>query len=97
MKKYCLPVVVVLSWLMMMPPPKMPPVKNPAGNYEVNPAAPVINWMTFATYRNEAACRGDLKKMPSYFKCVNQQTLSAKAHAPQGSVAGTASSPSRTH
>jgi hypothetical protein len=95
MNKYCLPVVGVLTWLMMMPPPKMPPVKNHAGGYEVNLAEPLTNWLTFATYENEAACRGDLKKMLSYFKCVDQRTLSASAHAPHGSAGTTA--PPGTH
>ena len=82
---------------MMMPPPKMPPVKDHTGNYEVNLAKPVTSWLTFATYENETACRGDLKKKPSYFKCVDQQTLTKSAHAPHGSAAGTTASPAGTH
>jgi hypothetical protein len=71
MRKYCLPVLGLLTWLMMMPPPKMPLVKDAHGDYEVNTGAPMAKWLVYATYRNEAACRGDLKDLPGYFKCVD--------------------------
>lgn len=75
MKKHWLPVVGLLTWLMMMPPPRMPPVKDAKGDYEIDLRVPVGNWLTFATYRNEPACRGDLKKMPDYFMCVESERL----------------------
>ena len=75
MKKRCLPVIGLLTWLLMIPPPKMPPVKDANGDYEVDLTVPVANWLTYATYRNEPACRGDLKKMPDYFMCIESDRL----------------------
>ena len=62
---------------MMMPPPKMPPVKDSQGYYKVDLTVPVSKWMTFATYRNELACVGDLRSMPGYFRCVDSRKLSS--------------------
>jgi len=67
---------------MMMPPPKMPPVKDSKGNYKVDLTVPVSNWIKYATYRNEPACRGDLKSMPDYFVCVDEQRLSSLSRTP---------------
>jgi hypothetical protein len=77
MKKHCIPVVGLLTWLMMLPPPKMPPVKDSHGDYAVDLTVPVANWLKYATYQNESACRGDLKKMPDYFMCVESERLSS--------------------
>jgi hypothetical protein len=71
MRKRCLPTIGLVTWLMMMPPPKMPPVKDAHGYFEVDLTVPIRKWLTYATYRNEAACRGDLRRMPSYFVCVD--------------------------
>ena len=81
MKKHSLAVVGFLTWLMMMPPPKLPPVKDSQGNYEVDLRVPVAKWITYATYRNEPACRGDLKHMPDYFLCVDSQRLPSLTRA----------------
>ena len=70
---------------MMMPPPKMPPVKDSQGNYKVDLTVPVRNWITYATYQNEPACRGDLKGMPDYFMCVDSQRLSSLTRSPRAS------------
>ncbi len=85
MNKYCLPVAGLLTWLMMLPPPKMPPVKDSHGDYAVDLTVPVGRWLTFATYRNESACRGDLKKMPDYFMCVESERLPSLARPYQAS------------
>ncbi|HVA80753.1 MAG TPA: hypothetical protein VNF29_07495 [Candidatus Binataceae bacterium] len=77
MKKCSIAAVFALTSLMMMAPPKMPPVKGKNGNYEVNLTLPVTRWIVFATYRNETACRGDLKQKPNYFVCIDQQRLTA--------------------
>lgn len=73
--------VVTMGWLMMMPPPKMPPRKDAHGNFEVNLSVPVTRWLVFATYRNEAACRADLAGKPSYFMCVDSADVEPKAAA----------------
>jgi hypothetical protein len=85
MKKYSLPVVGLLTWLMMMPPPKLPPVKDSQGNYKVDLTIPVSNWVTYATYENEPACRGDLKGMPDYFLCVDSARLPSLTRPSQAS------------
>ena len=96
MKKYSLPVVGLLTWLMMMPPPKMPPVKDSHGYYKVDLTVPVSNWLTYATYENEPACRGDLKGMPDYFLCVDSGRLSSlkRSSRASGSVPKQALPPS---
>lgn len=66
---------------MIMPPPKMPPVKSPDGTYEVDLTKPITRWILFATYRNEAACRGDLKDKPSYFVCIDRNNPAFRAAA----------------
>ncbi len=81
MKKYSVPFVGLLTWLMMMPPPKMPPVKDSQGNYAVNLTVPVAKWIPYATYANEPACRGDLKGMPEYFVCVDSKRLPSLTHS----------------
>jgi len=70
-----------LTWLLMMPPPKMPPTRDTHGNFEVNMTVPVTRWLVYGTYRNEAACRGDLKAKPSYFMCVDQSSLPSRSSA----------------
>ena len=67
---------------MMLPPPKLPPVKDKQGNYAVDLTVPVAKWMTYATYANESACRGDLKGMPDYYMCVESKRLSSLTRRP---------------
>ena len=87
MRKYCIPTIGILTWLMMMPPPKMPPVKDAHGYFEVDLTVPISKWLTFATYRNEAACRGDLKGKPNYFVCIDSQSSSlSKVPTTRGSA-----------
>jgi hypothetical protein len=88
MKKYSLPVVGLLTWLMMMPPPKLPPVKDSHGDYKVDLTVPVGHWMTYATYENEPACRGDLKGMPDYFLCVDSARLASLTRPSQATGSG---------
>jgi hypothetical protein len=95
MKKCSITAVFALTWLMMMPPPKMPPVKDKSGNYEVNLSLPVSRWVVFSTYRNEAACRGDLKAMPSYFVCIDKNSPALKAASPRTTAPAAAPAPSR--
>jgi hypothetical protein len=75
MKKLCLPALGLLTWVMLVPPPRFPLVKDPKGNYAVDVKAPIGNWLVFRTYRNPAACRGDLKDMPRYFVCADRDRL----------------------
>jgi hypothetical protein len=70
---------------MMMPPPKMPPVKDSQGNFKVDLTVPVSKWLTYATYQNEPACRGDLKGMQDYFVCVDSERLSSLTRSSRAS------------
>jgi len=81
MNKCSIAAVLALTWLMIMPPPKMPPVKSADGSYEVDLTKPITRWILFATYRNEAACRGDLKEKPSYFLCIDRNNPAFRAAA----------------
>ncbi len=76
----CYPIsLVLISWFLMLPPPVFPPVKDAAGNYEVNSGAPMSQWIKFKTLRSEAGCEARLKKMPSFYKCVKSDDPALKA------------------
>ncbi|MGC1342450.1 MAG: hypothetical protein WA854_08995 [Candidatus Binataceae bacterium] len=81
MKKCSIAAMLALTWLMIMPPPKMPPVKDKNGNYEVDVTTPINKWILFATYRNQDACRGDLKSKPNYFICIDRTNPAFRAAA----------------
>jgi len=84
---------VLISWFLMLPPPVFPPVKDAAGNYEVNSGAPMSQWIKFKTLGSEAGCKARLKKMPSFYKCVKSDDPALKAPA-QAAVEPGASAPS---
>jgi len=81
MRKCPIAAMLALTWLMIMPPPKMPPAKDRNGNYEVDLAIPITKWIVIATYRNPAACRGDLKSKPHYFICIDRTNPAFRAAA----------------
>jgi hypothetical protein len=85
--------LVLISWFLMLPPPVFPPVKDAAGNYEVNSGAPMSQWIKFKTLGSEAGCKARLKKMPSFYKCVKSDDPALKAPA-QAAVEPGASAPS---
>lgn len=73
--------MLAITWLMIMPPPRMPPVKNKDGSYQVDLTTPINRWIVFATYRNQAACRGDLQSKPHYFVCIDRTNPAFRAAA----------------
>jgi hypothetical protein len=96
MKKCSVSAVALLAWLLMFPPPKMPPVKAPDGSYEVNSALPISSWLVLHRYTSEAACKRELKQMPKYYRCVSSDNPALKrtaATAPKAAPAPSRSAP----
>ena len=62
--------MVLMAWYLMLPPPVMPPVKNASGDYQVNSAAPLSQWLKFKTLKSEEACEAALKKVQPFYKCI---------------------------
>jgi hypothetical protein len=81
MRKCYATALVLITWYLMLPPPVFPPVKDASGNYQVNSAAPISQWLTFKTLKSEAACKAQLKKMPSFYKCVKSDDPALKPRA----------------
>ncbi|MFZ1887125.1 MAG: hypothetical protein WAU33_03785 [Candidatus Binataceae bacterium] len=80
-RKCSIAAMLAMTWLMIMPPPKMPLVKDKSGSYEVDLTTPINKWILFASYRNQAACRGDLKSKPHYFICIDRTNPAFRAAA----------------
>jgi hypothetical protein len=84
----CYPVALVLiSWLMMLPPPIFPPVKDASGNYEMNTTAPLSEWLTFQTLPTLDACKAKLKKAPSFYRCISSDDPALKKSGAPASAA----------
>src|SRR5271156_3576221 len=88
MRKCYATALVLTAWYLMLPPPVMPPVKDASGNYEMNSAAPVSQWLKFKTLKSEEACKSQLVKMPSFYKCIASYdtALKPRAAAPNASM-----------
>jgi len=88
MKRCWLSAVTVLVWLLLLPPPKMPPAKNPDGTFQVDLKVPLKNWLVFGKYDTKKACLAERKSKPSYFDCVQSSDPRLKggfaATAPAG-------------
>jgi len=91
--------LVLISWYLMLPPPVFPPVKDASGDYKMNAAAPMPQWLKFKTLESEAACKAQLKKMPSFYKCVKSSdpALTASAPPPAAASAPTVSGAAANH
>ena len=73
--------IVLMSWYLMLPPPIFPPVKQPNGDFAVNAKAPLSQWLTLKTLGSQSQCKSELKKMPSYYRCVSSGEPSLKCVA----------------
>jgi len=62
--------IVLMGWLLMLPPPVYPPVKDASGDYEVNSKAPLYQWLTLKTLASKSDCKAQLKTMPPFYRCV---------------------------
>jgi hypothetical protein len=82
MRKCYATALVLISWYLMLPPPVFPPVKDASGDYKMNTAAPMYQWLKFKTLKSEAACKAQLKKMPHYYKCVASDNPALKRPHP---------------
>ncbi len=99
MRKCYATAMVLISWYLMLPPPVFPPVKDASGDYKMNSAAPMSQWIKFKTLKSEGACKAQLKKMQPFYKCVasDDPALKGPAHSPVGApsvstLSGTAGS-----
>jgi hypothetical protein len=82
MRKCYATLLVLISWFLLMPPPVFPPVKSASGDYKMNTAAPISQWLKFKTLKSEEACKAQLKKVQPYFKCVASDDPALMHHAP---------------
>jgi len=67
----------------------MPPVKDASGNYEVNSKAPISQWLKLKTVESEDRCKAQLKKMPSFYRCIASYDTALKAPAAAPNVSTT--------
>ena len=74
--------LVLISWFLMLPPPVMPPVKDASGDYKMNTAAPMSQWLKFKTLKSEEACKAQLKKVQPFYKCVSERRPRAEGRRP---------------
>ncbi|MGC2445249.1 hypothetical protein [Candidatus Binatus sp.] len=82
MRKCYATAAVLISWFLMLPPPVYPPVKDASGDYKMNTAAPMSQWLTFKTLKSEAGCKAQLKKVQPFYKCVSSDDPALKKKAP---------------
>jgi hypothetical protein len=80
-KCYATPSVLIM-WFLMLPPPVMPPVKDAGGDYKMNTAAPMPQWIKYKTYQTQPECNAVLTQMPSFYKCVASNDPALKKSAP---------------
>lgn len=74
--------LVLVGWLLMLPPPVFPPVQDSSGEYQMNTKAPMSNWLTFKTLASENDCKAALKKMPDFYRCVSSDDPALKKATP---------------
>ena len=84
MRKCYATAMVLISWYVMLPPPVFPPVKDASGEYKMNTAAPMTQWIKFKTLRSEAGCKARLKKMRPFYKCVASDDPALRSQTPAG-------------
>ena len=81
MRKCYATALVLTAWYLMLPPPVFPPIKEASGNYKMNTAAPLSQWLKLKTLDSEDACKAQLKKMPSFYKCIASYDTALKPPA----------------
>ena len=91
--------IVLIAWLLMLPPPVFPPVKDASGDYEVNSKAPVSQWLTLKTLATKSECKAQLKTMPSFYRCFasNDPTLKRVARPKSAPSTSTTSGAAGSH
>ena len=86
MRKCYASAIVLIAWYLMLPPPVFPPIKDAAGNYQVNSAAPISQWIKYKTLRSEGACKARLKQMEPFYRCVKSDDPALKPSAEAASA-----------
>jgi|SRR5208282_4273958 len=99
MRKCYATALLLTAWYLMLPPPIMPPVKDASGDYKMNTAAPISEWLKFKTFKSEDGCKARLKKMPDFYKCIASYDTALKpaAQAASAPSASTASGAAGNH
>jgi hypothetical protein len=87
MRKCHVTSLVLISWLLMMPPPVFPPVKDASGDYKMNTTAPMSQWLKFKTLKSEKTCKAQLKKVQPFYKCVSSDDPALTSHTPAAASA----------
>lgn len=82
MRKCYATALVSISWYLMLPPPVFPPVKDASGDYKMNSAAPMSQWLKFKALKSEDACKAQLKKVQPFYKCVSSDDPALKRPGP---------------
>jgi hypothetical protein len=82
MRKFCATGLVLVGWLLLLPPPVFPPVQDASGDYQVNAKAPISGWITFKKFASEKDCNAELKKMQNFYRCVSSDDPALKKTAP---------------
>src|SRR5271165_5607471 len=82
MRKCYAAALVLVMWFLMMAPPVMPPVKDASGDFKMNTALPMSQWIKYKTYQSQNECEAKLKDMPSFYKCVASNDPALKRPAP---------------
>jgi hypothetical protein len=82
MRKCYATALLLIMWYLMLPPPVMPPVKDAAGDFKMNTAAPMFQWFKYKTYQTQAECNALLTQLPSFYKCVASNDPALKQPAP---------------
>jgi hypothetical protein len=81
MRKFCATGLVLVGWLLMLPPPVFPPVQDASGDYQVNAKAPLSGWITFKKFASEKDCNAALKTMANFYRCVSSDDPALKKTA----------------
>ncbi len=82
MRKCYATALLLTMWYLMLPPPVMPPVKDAAGDFKMNTAAPMFQWFKYKTYQSQPECTAALTQLPSFYKCVASNDPALKKPAP---------------
>ena len=82
MRKCYATALLLISWYLMLPPPVFPPVQDASGDYKMNTAAPISQWLKLKTLESEDACKAQLKKVQPFYKCVKSDDPALTAPAP---------------
>jgi hypothetical protein len=80
-KCYAAAALLLVSWLVMLPPPIYPPAMDASGHYKMNTTVPPSQWLKFKTVQSEAACKAELKHLQPFYRCFRSDDPALKKSA----------------